>query len=64
MDNTNHDDARRTFIKTAGKLAVYAPPAMLLLAQPKAYAQSSCNNGGGNGPENCSPSPVGNDDET
>jgi len=52
-------DSRRKFIKTAGKLAVYTPPAMMLLAQPAAHAVSSCNNGGGNGSEGCSPNPNG-----
>jgi hypothetical protein len=63
VNDTNHDEARRTFVKTAGKLAIYAPPAMMLLAKPTAYAASSCNNGGGNGAEGCSPSPNGNNDE-
>jgi hypothetical protein len=51
----NRQESRRKFIKTAGKLAVYTPPAMMLLAQPSAHAISSCNNGFGNGSEGCSP---------
>jgi hypothetical protein len=49
------DEERRAFVKTAGKLAVYTPPAMMLLVKPSAYAASSCNNGFGNGSEGCSP---------
>jgi hypothetical protein len=56
---TVSQDSRRKFIKTAGKLAAYAPPAMMLLAQPSAHAKSSCNNGFGNGSEGCSPNPNG-----
>jgi hypothetical protein len=37
------DASRRAFLKTAGKVIVYTPPAMLVLYQPsfKAIAQSS-----------------------
>jgi hypothetical protein len=37
------DVSRRAFLKNAGKMAVYTPPAMLALASPsfKAIAQSS-----------------------
>jgi hypothetical protein len=52
-------ESRRKFIKTAGKLAAYTPPAMMLLAQPAAHAVSSCNNGLGNRSEGCSPNPKG-----
>lgn len=27
-------DSRRKFLKTAGKIAVYTPPAMLIMSQP------------------------------
>jgi hypothetical protein len=56
------DEARRDFIKKAGKLAIYTPPAMLTLMQPSytAFAKSGgCNNGFGNGDEGCSPNPNG-----
>lgn len=55
----NTEESRRRFLKKAGKLAIYTPPAMMLLMQPNAYATSSCNNGYGNGPEGCSPNPNG-----
>jgi len=48
-------ESRRKFIKKAGKLAIYTPPAMMLLMQPAAHAVSSCNNGLGNFGEGCSP---------
>jgi hypothetical protein len=32
------DESRRRFLKTASKLAVYTPPAMLVMAQPS-YAE-------------------------
>jgi hypothetical protein len=37
------DASRRAFLKTAGKVVVYTPPAMLVMYQPsfKAIAQSS-----------------------
>jgi hypothetical protein len=54
-DRESKEAARRKFIKAAGKLALYTPPAMMLLMQPSAHAKSSCNNGGGNGSEGCSP---------
>lgn len=28
------EESRRRFLKTAGKIAVYAPPAMLVMSQP------------------------------
>jgi hypothetical protein len=42
MNKTKSDESRREFIKTAGKLAAYTPPAMIALMQPsmKAVAQS------------------------
>ena len=58
MANKNrkpNEESRRKFLKTAGKLAIYTPPAMMLLMKPNAYAVSSCNNGFGNGGEGCSP---------
>jgi hypothetical protein len=44
------DTSRRAFLKTAGKVAVYVPPAMLAMYSPsfKAIAQSS--GGGGQSP--------------
>ena len=44
-------ESRRNFLKTAGKIAVYTPPAMMALANPslEAIARSGCNNGVGNG---------------
>jgi hypothetical protein len=56
---TGTEESRRRFLKKAGKLAIYTPPAMMLLMQPNAYAKSSCNNGFGNGAEGCSPNPNG-----
>jgi hypothetical protein len=57
--STDLENSRRTFLKAAGKLAVYAPPAMIALMQPgtSAIARSPtgrrprCNNGVGNGPD-------------
>ena len=55
---TDMENSRRRFLKSAGKLAAYAPPAMVLLMQPSrdAVARSAigeprmkCNNGIGNG---------------
>jgi hypothetical protein len=45
------DDSRRDFLKKAGKVAVYTPPAMMALSYPslEAIAKSGCNNGVGNG---------------
>ena len=47
------DDSRREFLKKAGKVAVYTPPAMIALANPSlaGIAKSGCNNGVGNGPD-------------
>ncbi|HUF71399.1 MAG TPA: hypothetical protein VMR74_00725 [Gammaproteobacteria bacterium] len=47
------DETRREFLKKAGKVAVYTPPAMLAVAYPslEAIARSGCNNGVGNGPD-------------
>ena len=53
---TDMENSRRRFLKSAGKLAAYAPPAMVLLMQPSrdAVARSAtgeprakCNNGVG-----------------
>ena len=47
-------ESRRKFLKAAGKIAVYTPPAMMVLANPslEAMAKSGgCNNGVGNGPD-------------
>jgi hypothetical protein len=37
------EESRRKFLKTAGKIAVYTPPAMLALSRPSyaTFAQSS-----------------------
>ena len=54
MDKT---ESRRKFLKTAGKFAVYAPPALLVMTQAstKSFAASlKCNNGFGNG-DQCAP---------
>ena len=54
------EESRRKFLKSAGKLAAYTPPAMVLLMQPAkdVFARSGgrpnmsgCNNGVGNGPD-------------
>lgn len=66
QENTrkNTEESRRRFIKAAGKLAIYTPPAMMLLMKPNVYAAGSvvrlrCNNGFGNGSEGCSPNEPG-----
>ena len=33
-EKTNVQQARRRFLKSAGKLAIYTPPAMMVLAKP------------------------------
>lgn len=53
------EESRRNFLKTAGKLAVYTPPAMMILMHPnrsalaynsiKPIRDSRFNNGGKNG---------------
>ena len=69
--STDIEESRRKFLKDAGKLAVYTPPAMLLLMHPslEAIANSGgrpfvhspgpgiqrCNNGVGNGSDGLSP---------
>lgn len=57
-DRTKQDqsaeESRRRFLEKAGKLAIYTPPALLLMMQParEAIARSpGCNNGVGNGPD-------------
>ena len=47
------ENSRRRFLKTAGKVAIYTPPAMIALGTPslEAIARSGCNNGVGNGPD-------------
>ena len=53
----DQSEARREFLKTAGKLAVYTTPTMLLLMRPStnAIAKSpGCNNGVGNS-DDCLP---------
>ena len=45
------EKSRRKFLKTATKVAIYTPPAMMAISMPslKAIAKSACNNGVGNG---------------
>jgi len=38
MDNENLTEARREFFKAAGRLAIYTPPVMMLLAKPSTNA--------------------------
>ncbi|QBQ55675.1 hypothetical protein [Nitrosococcus wardiae] len=45
-------EARRKFLKTAGKFALYTPPTLTLLMHPSVHAISKSNNGVGNGPDN------------
>lgn len=47
------EETRRNFLKKAGQVAVYTPPAMLAVAHPSLaqIAASGCNNGVGNGPD-------------
>ena len=49
------ESSRRKFLKTAGKFALYTPPALMVMtgAGTQAFAKSNCNNGGGNGTEGC-----------
>ena len=47
-------ESRREFMKAAGRLAVYAPPTLLVLMKPTVEAiaaSGKCNNGVGNGPD-------------
>jgi len=43
------DDARREFLRKAGRLAAYTPPVMLALMYPGAHAVASGGPGGGHG---------------
>jgi len=45
------EKSRRKFLKTATKVAIYTPPAMMAISMPslEAIAKSACNNGVGNG---------------
>jgi len=49
------EESRREFMKTAGRLAVYTAPAMVVLMKPSreaiAASGAGCNNGVGNGPD-------------
>jgi len=51
-------EARRKFLKTAGKFAVYTPPALMLMSNASAkYVKETtgrCDNGWGNG-DDCAP---------
>lgn len=49
MDKSSDSaDSRRKFLKTAGKFAVYTPPALLVMTSPgHAWAKNSANNGCG-----------------
>ncbi len=46
-----NEESRREFLTKAGKMALYIPPAMMLLMHPSrnALACSSGNSGGGSG---------------
>jgi hypothetical protein len=45
----HHEKSRRKFIKAAGKLLVWVPPALVVLSQnPDAFAAQSWNPGKGN----------------
>ena len=41
-------ESRRKFIKAAGKLSIYTPPAMMLLMNPSVEAFANSGNGNGN----------------
>ena len=46
--NSNKCDSRRKFIKTAGKFAIYTPPALLVMSKANGMAKSNgqcCVNG-------------------
>jgi hypothetical protein len=59
--NRTEKESRRDFLKNAGKLAAYAPPAMVMLMKPSgdAIARSggfvNCNNGLGQLINDCQP---------
>lgn len=58
--NSGQAESRRKFLKTAGKFAVYAPPALMVMTQAnaddiyKSVQKLKCNNGFGNG-DQCAP---------
>ena len=41
------EESRRKFMKAAGKVAIYTPPAMLLIMQPNLQAFAKSGGGGG-----------------
>lgn len=48
MSSENKQDvSRRKFLKTAGKFAVYTPPALMMMSSPSLRAISMSNNGCG-----------------
>ena len=50
MSETVNSNSRRKFVKTAGKLAIYTPPALMLMSQTStAIARSACHTGGFHG---------------
>src|SRR5215831_3709327 len=57
---TQAGQARRDFVKTAGKLAVYTPPIMMLLAKPTTSAIAAS----AGVPDTSSPSVTTNDGST
>jgi hypothetical protein len=49
------ESSRRKFLKTAGKFALYTPPALMVMTQASTVSfANSCNNGFGNG-DQCAP---------
>ena len=50
MEKANRKESRREFLKTAGKFAVYTPPALMIMSQSntKAIAGSGGGYNGGN----------------
>ena len=57
-DRDSVENSRRKFLKQAGKLAAYTPPAMMVLMAPgpDAIAKSGgCNNGLGQRVSDCQP---------
>lgn len=48
-NSKTHDRSRRQFLKTAGKMAAWIPPALIVISSnQKAFANQSWNNGQGN----------------
>ena len=45
MDQQSSNESRRKFLKTAGKFAVYTPPALMIMS--KSSTEAFANSGGG-----------------